>query len=287
LSAKLTVLIPCKNERQNIRDCIESARAMADEILVADSGSTDDTVEIARRLGACRVIEREFVGYADFKNWAIPQASHPWVLIVDADERVTKELALEIRRILAATPDDVDAYWIYRRNFYLGHEIKYSDLGSDDQCRLIRRDRCRYHDCRVHEGFAIPRNRTRYLRGKLLHDVYPSLDEYFRKRIHYTKLSAQDAWDTGKRTNLFQLLIRPFLRFFFLYVVRLGFLDGLVGIQVCMLTAFVNTFVRQARMWEIEHARPRDEAAPASEPAADMVRIEDYAGAAAPVRWAA
>ena len=92
----LTVLIPCKNERMNIRSCIESCYGIADEILVADSGSTDETLEIAREFDKVRIIEREYITSGDFKNWAIPQATHEWVLIIDADERVTRELANEI-----------------------------------------------------------------------------------------------------------------------------------------------------------------------------------------------
>ena len=102
MTAKLTVLIPCKNERRNIRPCIESVRSVADEILIADSGSKDGTLDIVRDAGGCRIIEREYVHSANFKNWAIPQARHPWVLIVDADERVTDKLAAEIRQVLAA-----------------------------------------------------------------------------------------------------------------------------------------------------------------------------------------
>ena len=98
---KLTVLIPCKNERLNIRPCVESVRGIADEVLIADSGSSDGTLDIVRELGDCRIIEREYIDSGNFKNWAIPQAAHPWVLIIDADERVTPELAAEIKRILA------------------------------------------------------------------------------------------------------------------------------------------------------------------------------------------
>src|ERR1044072_6256172 len=96
MSAKLTVIIPCKNERENIRACIAGAQQVADEVLVADSGSTDGTLEIARELG-CRIIEREYGTSGDFKNWAIPQAAHQWVFILDADERITAKLATEIR----------------------------------------------------------------------------------------------------------------------------------------------------------------------------------------------
>src|SRR4029453_11673014 len=99
MPAKLSVIIPCKNERENIAACVVSARQVADEVLLADSGSTDGALEIARELG-CRVIEREYGTSGDFKNWAIPQASHDWVFILDADERVTPALAAEIRRAL-------------------------------------------------------------------------------------------------------------------------------------------------------------------------------------------
>ena len=100
MEAQLTVLIPCKDERLNIRACIESARKVADEVLVADSGSSDETRDIAGSLGV-RVIERDFIGYSDFKNWAIPQAKHAWVLIVDADERVSPALRSEIDYVRA------------------------------------------------------------------------------------------------------------------------------------------------------------------------------------------
>src|SRR4051812_12324542 len=99
MSSKLSVIIPCKNERDNIRACIAGARLIADEVLLADSGSSDGTLEIAIELG-CRIIEREYGTSGDFKNWAIPQAAHEWVFILDADERITPELANEIRETL-------------------------------------------------------------------------------------------------------------------------------------------------------------------------------------------
>jgi glycosyltransferase involved in cell wall biosynthesis len=251
---KLTVLIPCKDERSNIRGCIESVRGVADEVLVADSGSTDGTQDIVAALGGCRLIEREFIGYADFKNWAIPQATHPWVLIVDADERVTRELTDEIQQTLRNPPDDVDGYWIFRRNFFMGHEIKHCGWNTDDVCRLIRRDKCRYGDRLVHEEIDIEPLRSRRLKNRLDHYTVQSYDHYFEKRLRYTELSARHSWDRGERTGLCGLLFRPMLRFLQLYLMRLGFLDGLAGVQVCMITAYFNTFVRQARLWEMEHA---------------------------------
>ncbi len=141
LANPLTVIIPCKNEREHIRACIASAQRVADEVLVADSGSTDDTLEIVRKLG-CRIIEREYGTSGDFKNWAIPQAAHEWVLILDCDERITADLAAEIRRELAAPRHD--GYWIYRRNHFLGHPIRFGPWKNDRCLRLFRRDLGRY-----------------------------------------------------------------------------------------------------------------------------------------------
>ena len=117
---------------------------LADEILVADSLSTDNTLELVRQLGGCRIIQREFVDYANFKNWAIPQASHPWVLVLDADERVTEPLAAEIRQILARDEPSLDAYRMRRDNFFLGRRIRHCGWNRSQIVRLFRRDVCRY-----------------------------------------------------------------------------------------------------------------------------------------------
>jgi hypothetical protein len=116
----------------------------------------------------------------------------------------------------------------------------------------------------VHEEIAVSRRRSRRLRGRLDHFTIWTYDQFLAKRILYTRLGAIDAWEQGRRTGVVGLLLRPFFRFFQLYVLRLGFLDGLVGIQMCIVMAFINTFLRQARLWELEHAKPAPgEAAPA------------------------
>jgi glycosyltransferase involved in cell wall biosynthesis len=252
MSSKLTVLIPCKNERRNIRHCVESVQDLADEILVADSGSTDGTSAIARSLG-CRIIEREYINPASFKNWAIPQASHPWVLIVDADERMTPELAEEIRAVVSGAAPQKDGYWINFRGFFMGHELRFAGWNTA-ACRLIRRGRVWYRAGRIHEEIDIEDEHAGRLRGRLLHYSYWTYDEYLRKYSHYTRLGALDLHDRGRRATFASLLIRPMLRFVHLYVIRGGFLDGLPGLQVCMLTAFFNTFMKQARLWEMHSA---------------------------------
>ena len=261
MTAKLTVLIPCKNERYNIRDCIEAARDVADEILVADSGSTDETIEIASDSGGCRVIEREFIGYASFKNWAIPQASHEWVLIVDADERVTPELAAEIRQFLQSPPSERDGYRIRRRTFFLGREIKHSGWNHETVTRLIRRDACRYRQVRVHEEIDLAEHRTGELRQALLHYSFHSYIDLLAKMMRYARLAAEDAKERGKRPSALKMFCNGPLRFFQSYVLRLGVLDGLPGLQVCVLSAF-GSFLKQAALWELHYAPPRVEPAP-------------------------
>ncbi len=151
----LTVIVPCKNERMNIRPCLESVHRIADEILIADSGSTDGTMEILTEFSKVRVIRRDYITSGDFKNWAIPQAANEWVLIVDADERVTPELADEIVLELSRGPME-DGYWIYRDNHFLGHRLKFGDARTDKVLRLFHRDRGLTRGPAITAKFAFP-----------------------------------------------------------------------------------------------------------------------------------
>jgi hypothetical protein len=146
---------------------------------------------------------------------------------------------------------------------------------NTDAIRLVRRDCCRHRECLVHPEFVVPAERTGKLKGKLLHYSYWTYDEYLRKYENYTRLVAEEKWAKGKRAGLFTLLVRPMLRFFHLYVVRLGFFDGLPGLQVCMLTAFFNTYIKQGRLWEMANAL--------EQPDPEMERIIPFPGRAAAV----
>lgn len=251
--SSLTVIIPCKDEAKNIRPCLESIQELADEIIVADSGSTDRTLEIVDSIGGCRVIEREYINHGNFVNWAIEHASHPWVFVIDADERMTPKLAAGVRRAVDESVPDIDAYWVRFKCFFMGHPLRFSRWNTP-ALRLVRRDHCRNRECRVHPEFVVPQERTGKLPGALDHYSFWDYDTYFRKYVDYTQRVASDQWESGKRTSFTKLFVRPMLRFFHLYFLRLGFLDGLPGLQVCMLTAYFNTFVKQARLWEKEHA---------------------------------
>jgi glycosyltransferase involved in cell wall biosynthesis len=252
MKEKLTVIIPCKNERLNIRPCILAARRVADEVLVADSGSTDGTLDIVAELGGCRVVEREYVNSGNFKNWAIPQAAHPWVLIVDADERVTETLAGEINELLSLGPAH-DGYHVYRANFFLGHRIRYSGWGRDKVLRLFRRDLGRYEGESDHAEVGIATHNEGRLKQRLEHFTYWSYDQYFLKFHRYTVQGAQNKHAAGRRAGFWRMLLAPPLRFLHCYIVRLGFLDGMAGLQISALTG-MSSFVKQVRLWELDCA---------------------------------
>ncbi len=245
----LTVLIPCKNEESNIAACIASAREIADEILVADSLSTDRTLEIVQHLGGCRIIQREYIDYGNFNNWAIPQATHPWVLLIDADERLTDPLRREIARLLASPPCH-DGYWIYRDNYFMGRRIRFSGWQRNRVLRLFRRDLGRFNDAGDHSRLVIATGNVGRLHHRLLHFTYTSYDQYFRKFHRYTKLQAQRWFAEGRQVGWFDLALAGPARFLRAYILQLGFLDGLAGLQVCMLTGFYS-FAKRARLWEL------------------------------------
>jgi (heptosyl)LPS beta-1,4-glucosyltransferase len=248
----LTVIIPCKNEREHLAACIASAKQLAADVLVADSGSTDGSLEIARALG-CRVIEREYRTSGDFKNWAIPQAANPWVLILDADERIPPALAAEISRVLERPK--FDGYRIRRLNHFLGHPIRFGPWRNDDCLRLFRRDLGRYVGPTDHAEVEISTGSVGWLTGRMIHYTCTSYDQYLPKIQRYAAVQASVWHEAGRRSSLLQMLFRGPLRFLQGYLGRLGFLDGLAGLQVCALIAYLS-YLKHARLWELEHAKP-------------------------------
>lgn len=249
----LTVIIPCRDEQRNIAACIESVRDLAAEIIVADNGSTDGTLAIARRLG-CRIIEREFISYASFKNWAIPQASHQWVLILDADERMTPLLAAEIRELLRGEAT-CDAFRLRRYDIYFGHAVGCCGSSEHYITRLLRRDVCRYRERRVHEEIDSSGLKIARLQGRLLHFTAQDLETLVAKQLRYGLLGGEEQFASGKRTSMLRLLCHTPLRFLHLYLLKGGFREGQAGLVACMLAAFY-TFLKDARLWELnEQAR--------------------------------
>ena len=221
-----TVIIPTKNEVNNIEAVIASV-SFADEILVVDSFSTDGTVEKAMNLGA-KILQRTFDYHAAQKNWAIPQAKHDWILLVDADERVTPELKKEIISVLQQKEIKEKAFWIKRINHFMGQRVHYSGWRNDAVIRLFDKKYSRYEDIFVHEEI-ICTGTTGKLKHKLSHNTYKNFDAYIQKMNRYATQQAK-VYDlkTGKITP-YHLVLKPFWGFFKHYIVQSGFRDGFVG----------------------------------------------------------
>jgi glycosyltransferase involved in cell wall biosynthesis len=253
MSESLTVIVTCKNEREQLAACIASVKDLADEVLVADSGSVDGSPQIARALG-CRVIEREFRSYGDFQNWAIPQATHEWVMVVDSDERVTSELASEVRATLAAPTHA--GYMVPRLNHFLGHPVRFGPWKNDRCLRLFRRDVGRYEGDTDHARAALRSGTVGALANCLIHYTCISYAQYLPKLHRYAATQARVWHRQGRRTNAMQMLLRGPMRFVQGYVARFGFLDGIPGLQVCVLVAYLS-YLKHARLWELQHATSR------------------------------
>lgn len=248
----LTVLIPCKDEIRNIRTCIESVQGMADEILVADSGSTDGTLEVVREIGGCRIIERQYVNAGDFKSWAFPQAQSEWVLMLDADERITPALREEIQQSISR-PDAADGYLICRDNYFMGHLVSHGPWGVDRSLRLFRRRVAKCVGETDHAEFAVP-GRVGRLRNRMPHFTCWNYDEFIAKQVHYCKQQAELWYRSGRRPSYFRLFMTAAFRFIHIYLVRGGFLDGAVGFQIAVHIAYFS-FLKQARLWQLHHGR--------------------------------
>lgn len=229
----LSVIVITLNEERHIAACLESV-AWADEIIVVDAESKDETVAIARRFTA-RVFIEKFRGYSGQKNFALAQARGEWVLWLDADERVTPELAEEIRRTIAAAPA-ATGFEMPRKAYFLGRWIKHCGWYPGYVLRLFRRERGRFDDREVHETLLLDGEKGR-LRGDLDHYTDDSVEHYFWKFNRYTTLAAEELAGRGRRAGMFSILMRPLHAFLKMYIFKRGFLDGLPGLMLCLLSA--------------------------------------------------
>lgn len=244
---KLTAIVTTFNEEGNIADCLASL-SFADEILVVDSFSTDRTVAIASGFPATRVLQHEYAGNGPQCNWAMEQATHPWVLIVDADERVTPELAREIESLLARGPS-AEHYFLRRDNLFVDRVIHHSGWGGDRLVRLLRRGSARYPEQRVHADMR-PDGPTPTLSAPLVHYTCRSLPQYLEKLHRYAEWGARDLAGRGRDAGVVEVVLRPAWRFFRAYVLEAGFADGLHGLVVCALQSY-GVFLKWARLWEL------------------------------------
>lgn len=240
----LSVIIITKNEETHIAECIQSV-SFADEIIVLDSGSTDETCTIARHLGARVYHTTHWPGFGKQKNKALDLASHEWVLSIDADERVPEALATEIQQVLQSP--QADAYTVARLSCFAGRWIHHSGWWPDRLVRLFKRDKGRFKDVTVHES-VIVQGVTQDLAGHLLHYPYDSLESLINKTNQYSSAAAQQLYGKGKKIGLIGIASKASWTFVRIYIIRRGFLDGKEGFVLAGVAA-AGSFFRYSKLW--------------------------------------
>lgn len=249
--ASLSVAIIALNEEERIRPCLESV-AWADEVVVIDSGSSDKTVSIAREF-TDRVLFRAWEGYGAQKNSAIRQCRGDWILSLDADERVSEGLRAEIVAALAADPP-VAGFRIPRQNFFQGKWIRHGGWYPDYQLRLFRRGRGAYTERLIHESVRVEGPVGRFS-AHLVHQSYRGIEDFVARANRYSELAARQLAAEGRGGSVAALLLRPAWRFFSMYILRVGFLDGWRGLVLALLYAHY-VFLRAAKVRELQDTRP-------------------------------
>jgi glycosyltransferase involved in cell wall biosynthesis len=272
---RVSVLICTKNEERNLGACLESV-SWADDCVILDSYSNDATINIARGRGA-RVVQREFDNFSAHKNWALDHIDfkHDWILIVDADERVTLDLAREIAALVAGSPRH-HGYYVARQNWFAGTWIRHGGWYPDWNLRLLRRSRGRYEPRLVHEHILLE-GAPGYLQHPLVHYDYKGIERYFERHNVYSSLEAVEAYRTlsspeqpqglpaalrakgpERRRFLKNLAYRylpgrSLIKFIWMYCFKLGFLDGRMGFRYCLL----HTFYEYQISLKLEELRDR------------------------------
>ncbi|MDO4880775.1 MAG: glycosyltransferase family 2 protein [Capnocytophaga sp.] len=226
-------LIITHNEEKNIREVLECFD-FCDEIIIVDSFSTDKTLEIAKTFPNVKIIQNKFENFTQQRNLALENAKNDWILFLDGDERITPELKAEIITTLNSD-NQKDAYYFYRKFFFAGKPIFYSGTQNDKNFRLFRKSKTKYiTDKKVHETLDITEN-IGTLKNKLLHYSVTDKESYRKKMIHYGQLKGKELFEKGKKYSFFTQMAKTAFKFFKSYILKLGFLDGKEGLELCKL----------------------------------------------------
>ena len=248
----LSVIIITKNEENNIRKCLESVK-WADEIIVLDSGSTDNTVPICREY-TVNVIITDWPGYGPQKNRALSKASKEWVFSIDADEWMTKTLQTEITHIIQTK--SLTAYAVRRRNIYWGHMIQHGEVGNDWVIRLFKRGHAKFTNDLVHERI-IPEGKIGKLKQSIHHNTYTSFEDLLARINTYTTISAKQKHEKGEKAGLTKIITHSLWAFLKSYVIRSGWRDGRVGFLSAISSA-ESCYYRYAKLWLLNKKLEKD-----------------------------
>lgn len=245
---KISVCVISFNEERNIEECLKSV-SWADEIILVDSYSTDRTVELAKQYTS-KIFLAEWKGYSEAKNYALEKTSNDWIFSLDADERVTPELRDEIIAVINDRNKEYTGYKVARRAYFLGKWIKHCGWYPGYVVRLFRKGAGTFGKSRVHEKLNLV-GEIGTLQHDLLHFTDNDLSHYFNKFNKYTSLAADDLAAKGTPFRVWHLFIKPFYTFFKMFILRRGFLDGLHGFVLSVLSS-AYVFTKYAKLWEIK-----------------------------------
>jgi (heptosyl)LPS beta-1,4-glucosyltransferase len=248
--ATLSIVLIIKDESKNIEACLRTAN-FADEIVIVDSGSQDNSVELAAKFTDKIFIENDWQGYGIQRQRAQEYASGDWVLMLDADERITPELR---RSIVAAVQDDdrTSVYNVTRLSFCFGRFIRHSGWYPDYVARLYPRQKAAYNSSTVHEKLSLPKGmKVRNLSGDLIHYTYQDMKHYLVKSAGYAEAWATQRHSNGKKATLLQGVLHAIGCFVVMYLLRAGFLDGKQGLLLALLSSH-STFVKYAYLWVLD-----------------------------------
>lgn len=245
---KISAIIPTLNEEVHIEDAIQSV-SFADEIIVIDSFSTDKTVELAKKYDV-KIIKREFDDFSSQKNYAIDAASHPWIYMLDADERVTPKLKEEI---LAAVKDPKGHVGFYTRRvwFFLNRKMKYTGFQRDKVIRLFLKEYCIYNGNLVHERIKFNGN-IGFFKGRINHYSFRGYNHQIGKINKAAGFQAKQLFAKNQNITPYHLIIKPLYRFLLHYIFRLGFLDGFPGFVMSNIIAY-GVFTRYVKLWMLKN----------------------------------
>jgi len=241
------VVIITYNEEKRLEPALRSVRDIASEIIVVDSFSRDDTVKIAKRFNA-KVYKREWKNYADQKNFANDQADYPWILSLDADERLSPELRKEIQE-LKEKQSEASGFSMPRQVFYLGRWILHSGWYPDRKIRLFKKDKAFWEGEYVHEKLVIQGN-VRKLKGPIYHFSYKDISDHLKRIDQFSSLGAKKLYSAGKKCRWYHLAFLPPFRFMRSFFLKSGILDGYAGFVIAALHSYA-VFARYAKLKEI------------------------------------
>ena len=242
----LTVIVITYNEEENIRACLESVK-WADEIVILDSYSNDNTVKICKEYTE-KIFFNEWLGFGKQKNLCIEKANFDWILNLDADERIASEMKEEIINVLNQE-NIYDGYYIAIKNFFDKKWIRYGGWYPDYNLRLFKKDKGRFKEREVHEKVSL-NGKTGYLKNPLEHHTYKNISDFLKRMNKYSTLSAEELYKNHKKVGYLDMLLRPPFTFFKMYILKRGFLDGYLGFLLALLYSFY-TFSKYTKLKEL------------------------------------